>query len=692
VRAAALLVLGVLAGASPAAESAPTRRALLIGINDYALPAVTDLRGAVNDVELMARLLETRLGFDRRNIRVLADGQASREAILAAIDELVAAAQEGDSVYFHFSGHGSQRRDRNGEEADGWDETIVAWDSRTPGVPDITDDELDARFARLRTPNAVLVFDSCHSGTVTRSLSEVKPRSIPPDDRADLYPGATRAMVVVESLPHVLMTGAPSDQEALDGPVAEGFYGLFTYSLAQSLNRNGPDASAEVIHEGVKQELRRIQERLFMRPPEPQLEAPAGRMQRPLFPSAAQSPGVAQGPAPQQGTPDVGRRAWVPAEPLDAGRVKLVGGVELNAQPGSRWAVYGPGETRFEYGAALAIGSVVSVAGHDATLRIEGQRAPVPRGARAIAVTPPGVAQDVALRLVGVSPARAAALVAAMKGRLGARLTAGGEPFRFSLELVDGAWVVRDAGGLRQLGGFADGPDAVVAESAARVIQPSAQALGLLALDNLASDLKLWVGVQTASSTPAGTRAIVLVSDDPAPKYRFRRPGEPRSHENSLVVEVQADRDAYVTIVAVDSQGQIGQLFPNAAQKPGFLPEGRIPANRLVRIPDSLAPGNAAGFYWDYGPPAGIDTVRVFATSDLATAQTIRRYVGEAAANRQALGQLSAVLAASTVRGVKISTEQAPAAPQPAAPGASPPDSPALGEWSAASLVIQVHE
>jgi hypothetical protein len=56
-------------------------------------------------------------------------------------------------------------------------------------------------------------------------------------------------------------------------------------------------------------------------------------------------------------------------------------------------------------------------------------------------------------------------------------------------------------------------------------------------------------------------------------------------------------------------------------------PQGRVRANELVTIPDSLAPGNRAGFHWDYSPPAGMDTVRVFASTDAATANAIRQRI-----------------------------------------------------------------
>ena len=52
--------------------------------------------------------------------------------------------------------------------------------------PDITDDELEEILSQLKTPQTVVVLDSCHSGTATRGL-EVRVRSVPRDNRVGLY-------------------------------------------------------------------------------------------------------------------------------------------------------------------------------------------------------------------------------------------------------------------------------------------------------------------------------------------------------------------------------------------------------------------------------------------------------------------------------------------------------------------------
>src|SRR6202044_1415096 len=106
-----------------------------------------------------------------------------------------------------------------------------------------------------------------------------------------------------------------------------------------------------------------------------------------------------------------------------------------------------------------------------------------------------------------------------------------------------------------------------------------------------------------------------------------RHPSETRSAENSLQLDIDVSADCYITIVDVDSEGSMTVLFPNNYQHGDFLVNGAIRAGQHYLIPDSLDSGNRAGFYWDYGPPHGTDTVRVFASSGLATATVIRERI-----------------------------------------------------------------
>ena len=56
-------------------------------------------------------------------------------------------AQPNDSLFLHFSGHGGQTEDLNGDEVDDQDEFICPVDFKTAGV--IVDDDLKALLSRL---------------------------------------------------------------------------------------------------------------------------------------------------------------------------------------------------------------------------------------------------------------------------------------------------------------------------------------------------------------------------------------------------------------------------------------------------------------------------------------------------------------------------------------------------------------
>ena len=154
--------IGETSGSKSGSEPA-VRRALLIGISAY--QQVPSLPGSINDVKIIHQVLTTRFGFSEKHIHHLINGAATREGIIEGLKALIKEAEPADIVYIHYSGHGSQVEDLNGDETeDGLDETLVPFDGRTEGIADITDDELEALFSQIQAGNVVIVLDSCHSG------------------------------------------------------------------------------------------------------------------------------------------------------------------------------------------------------------------------------------------------------------------------------------------------------------------------------------------------------------------------------------------------------------------------------------------------------------------------------------------------------------------------------------------------
>ncbi len=166
-------------------------RALLIGINDYIDQRISDLRGCEKDAEAMRRLLVDDYDFDPANIRTLSTKAATRQGILAAIDQwLVQGTGEGDRVLLYYSGHGSQKKcpRTKPHEPDGFDEILCPVDYNPETQANcILDDEIASRLAQLDGRDVIVIVDACHSGSVTKSIGG-RFRSVETIDTAQSVP------------------------------------------------------------------------------------------------------------------------------------------------------------------------------------------------------------------------------------------------------------------------------------------------------------------------------------------------------------------------------------------------------------------------------------------------------------------------------------------------------------------------
>ncbi len=179
--AAATLLLALL-GAAPfhsgAQQKGAKGRALLVGINQYQQPWVNPVRGSEEDALATREFIKRQYGFLDGEIRLLVGPQATRRAILDSFKQwLIEGTQPGERVFFLFSGHGSRLKDDDGDERlgasnDGMDETIVPFDVDERPGSQIRDDEINRLVAALAGRMVVMVFDSCHSGTISRALGQ----------------------------------------------------------------------------------------------------------------------------------------------------------------------------------------------------------------------------------------------------------------------------------------------------------------------------------------------------------------------------------------------------------------------------------------------------------------------------------------------------------------------------------------
>jgi Caspase domain/Domain of unknown function (DUF4384) len=236
------------------AQNTGRKFALLVGINAYT-NGINPLNGCVNDVLLQKHLLIHRFGFNPKDIKILTDEQATRQNILTTFEgHLINQAKAGDTVVFHFSGHGSQVVDPDKDNPDGLNSTLVPIDSgyNAPGgvVQDIMGHTLFLLMYALKTDNVTVVLDSCHSGGAKRGNFVIRSRdggnkfqALPQEfvyqkqwlKRLNLSPQEFIKLRRQGIAKGVVIASAKRDQYAADVPFSDFHAGAFTYLFTQHL-------------------------------------------------------------------------------------------------------------------------------------------------------------------------------------------------------------------------------------------------------------------------------------------------------------------------------------------------------------------------------------------------------------------------------------------------------------------------
>jgi hypothetical protein len=307
------------------------KRALLIGIDAY--PHLNQLDGCVNDVTSMRSILQERFAFPPQNVTLIANEAATREAILRELDALVERTGRDDIIVIHYAGHGSQVRDREGDEPSGFDNTIMPYESEGWRGPfcDITDDEINVRLQQLatKTRNTTLVFDSCHSGSITRDFG-AKSRGQPRDTRpvSELPPSPIPELTASGTTgpsgwapisdAYVLIAGCRDEETSYEyTPPVEGSeaHGAMSYFLCEALSRVQPGMTYRDLFDALAAKVNAEHAAQH-----PQME---GTIDREIF-----------------GIRDLEPMRYVRVEQRLEDTVKLVAGAALGVTVGSRWAIH----------------------------------------------------------------------------------------------------------------------------------------------------------------------------------------------------------------------------------------------------------------------------------------------------------------------------------------------------------------
>jgi hypothetical protein len=225
-----------------------TKRALIIGIGAYPVEGGWPAIHGDNDVPIISDALIQK-GFSPDKIVKLVNEQATKKNILNKFNQLIHLAHFNDIIYIHFSTHGQQVVDIDGDEQEGLDEAIIPFDANKTfvkgvyeGKKHLIDDELYKLLSALRKKigklgSLVVVLDACHSGDATRGNS-IENDSICVRGTNEYFQSGTVAKFSASKLKAinwVVISATQSYQNNYEYKVDGSYYGSLSYAIKLGL-------------------------------------------------------------------------------------------------------------------------------------------------------------------------------------------------------------------------------------------------------------------------------------------------------------------------------------------------------------------------------------------------------------------------------------------------------------------------
>ena len=575
-----LAIVPLLAFGPDEGRSTPTHWALIVGVSSYInFPKDQPggfLPGAENDARSVRDMLVSRFHVPQDHIRMLLSHQATRAAIKDGItDWLVKNARPEDNVVVYFAGHGSQVWDGpptadhphvvDGDEDDGLDETLAPTDALPASDKnDIIDDEFNNWLAELPTTNVLVILDNCNSGTGTRSVTPFsRARRLGRDVNALPKPASVARRGIgdqpdktgfeVKQAKVLELSAAQPSQAAVDAyfPAQDGaaaFHGgAFTTYLVRQMWRAPANATYEDVFKEVAEALK--QNRFEQ---QPYLSEDVDLKSSDLFAVVGGNAEAAD--------------ASLPIQSVSGTEVVLGGGLPLGITAGSVFETTG--------GAHLVVDSV-SQESSSATIA----SGSVTAGERARLVGYHYTVAPLLVNVAGIDTRSADALKRALQGNTSVRLV--------DQENAYSQLLVRRRGNMLRVIG-ADGflrHDSIPlgdagAKTLAGTLRQEAAAKGLGEMDNPAQPFGVKVSL-------AGGKTSFGLGED-------------------VSFHATSDRDGYLTLVDLGTDGTVTMLLPNQ-----YTPPMKVKAGQAVDFPTA-----ASQVELQMLPPTGRGLVRAFVTPE----------------------------------------------------------------------------
>ncbi len=189
-----------------------------------------DLNYTDDDARLFTQVLQEHLKVPRSNIRMVLDGEVTRDGFCEGLDWLAEKVGRNDVAYIFFSGHGTHGPDDNGDEEDGQDEFLCLYDGN------LRDDDYGQSVSRIKCDRIIEITDTCFSGGSARNIKSIAPTTRSAlvhltDGFGPMEWGLASREVVPEGV--CLIAASQPDQTSQESSNLS--QGVFTHFLAEGL-------------------------------------------------------------------------------------------------------------------------------------------------------------------------------------------------------------------------------------------------------------------------------------------------------------------------------------------------------------------------------------------------------------------------------------------------------------------------
>ena len=224
-----------------------TRRALVIGVGEQLDKNWAKINGD-KDVPYVTQMLR-KCGY--KDIKTLVNKEATKSGIISAFKSLASRCKKGDIVYIHYSGHGQQVSDVNGDEnSDNWDESWIPYDAylqpckKDNGEKHLIDDEIVLLLNEIKNKigtkgKILVVVDACHSGDSDRNVSAPGEDSIVVRGVFNRFILPVKKNKKVQTIPRKWLTLSACKSGQLNQELTKPHVGRLTYALYLLVDEGG---------------------------------------------------------------------------------------------------------------------------------------------------------------------------------------------------------------------------------------------------------------------------------------------------------------------------------------------------------------------------------------------------------------------------------------------------------------------